>query len=164
MTTYPIHPRLRLLRRLKTLFTSMMDGQDAFTGVTLRDDFSDLDNMLPVIVLQAGESEEKPLRGNAWHLKVTIMLLEERVEGNTILANGDSRTRHEWRHENISARLFGMWNGSRLPAALNAIVETQGMHVFKMYANSVIHEGNSTEDMLGTAYIFTGVCASTTQD
>jgi hypothetical protein len=162
VTTFPIHPGQRLLRRLKTVFTAMMSGQEAFTGVVLRDETDDDEATHPCITFAITASTEKPVKSETWQMDVTVSLVEDRVEANTVLiTGGDSRPRHEWRHENISARLYGRWNLVRLPEELTAVADDWGLHAFLMWGGECSRD-NTDDGRLITHYEFTILCASST--
>jgi len=87
--------------------------------------------------------------------------VEDRQEANTVLG-ADTRPRHELRAENVSARLFGQWNGLTLPAAINAIVDANSVQVLKMSGTNQAN-GTMSEDEISTEYSFTLSCTSSTQ-
>lgn len=158
--TYPIHPGMRLIRRLKTVLAAMASGEDAFTGLTIREEYSGTDTEFPFIALKVEESIEKPPRSETWHCTATATLVEERAEANTVLSGGDARTRHEWRHENISARLFGRWDSERLIESITGVADSWELTAFKQYGGAV-SQTQEDADILTTTYTFTVICSST---
>jgi hypothetical protein len=158
--TYPIHPGDRLQRRIVSVLSTDLLGLSAFTGFSVVNDRSGTEQDIPMLAVRVGETVNQPPASHVWHVTVTVVMVEDRQEGNLTIT-GDSRPRHELRTENLSARLFGAWNGSTLDQSLNAISNGQGVYVLKLYGQNVTQSGE--EDTLGTEYTFTAICVSTEQ-
>lgn len=160
MTTYNIHPGDRLQRRIVKILTEDLLDLDAFSGCTVVDDRVDSEQQMPCLVVRIGESTNQPTGSALWQITVTVQLMEDRVEANKTLA-GDDRPRHEIRCENLSARLFAVWDEESLADRVNAISNDQGVHVLKAHSPNVANTGEV--DYLGTEYSFTMLAVSTEQ-
>lgn len=160
MTTYPIHPGDRLQRRVvSTIATDLID-LPAFTGFTVTNDRVATETQLPWIAVRISESVNMPPANQVWHLTVTVQMVEDRDEANETLG-ADTRPRHELRTENLSARLFGIWNTQSIADSINAISNGQGVYVLKTYGQNVATAND--EATLGTEYTFTAICVTTQQ-
>ncbi len=160
MDTYPIHPGDRLQRRIVSVLSTDLLGLTAFTGFSVVNDRSGTEQDMPMLAARISETVNQPPNSHVWHVTVTVVMVEDRMEANTTIS-GDARPRHELRTENLSARLFGAWNGSTLDQSINAISNGQGVYVLKMYGANVTQAGE--EDALTTEYTFTAICVSTQQ-
>lgn len=161
MNNYPINPSERLQRRICSILTEDLISLPLFTGFTARNGREFTQEKYPFFSVQATESQEVPERSNVWHVSITIAMVEDREEANKTYES-DTRPRHELRAENVSARLFGVWNGSSLSAAINQIENGQGIFIVKMHTNSQAN-GTMNEDEIATEYSFTMVCTSKQQ-
>lgn len=157
--TYPIHPGDRLQRALATVLDDSLFSIAAFTGFTAHNDreWDEVDK--PFLSIQIAESQQPHPRLNVWHVRVTVVMVEDRQDANQLLA-GDTRPRHELRAENVSARLFGTWAGEDIAASINA--EDNGVTVLKVYGFNVANS-TQTEDDLLTEYSLTFVCTASEQ-
>jgi hypothetical protein len=162
MTTYPINPSERLQRRIISVLESDLLIYDAFTGFVVRNGREFTPEKYPFLSVQVTECQERPERSTVWQVTLTIAMIEDRAEANTPLAGMGTRPRHEIRNENMSARIFGVWNDLSLPDAINAIVDGAGIYVLKMHSGS---QANATmsEDEIATEYSFVMLCVSTEQ-
>lgn len=162
MITYPINPGERLQRRMISVLESDLLVYDAFTGFVMRNGREFSQEKYPFFSVQVTESQQRPERSNIWNVNITITMVEDRAEANVPLTGMGTRPRHEIRAENVSARLFGVWNGLSFPAAINAIVDGQGINVVKMHSGS---QSNATmsEDEIATEYSFVMLCVTTEQ-
>lgn len=161
VTTYPIHPGDRLQRRLATILTNdILSITPLFTGCSVVIDRTDAEQDLPVIAIRAGETQNTPPGSQVWHVGITIHLMEDRQEANDAIA-GDTRPRHELRAENLSARLFGIWDGTTLDEEVNLISDGNGVHVLKIYNQNVAQTPET--DYIGTEYSFTAICVASQQ-
>ena len=159
-TTYPIHPGDRLQRRIVSVLTDDLLPLTAFTGFTAINDRVGTEPQFPWLAVHIGETVNHPPASQVWHVTVTVEMVEERQEANDAIA-GDARPRHELRTENLSARLFGVWNGESLADSINTISNGQGVYVLKVYSQNVTQMGE--QDTLATEYSFTAICVSTQQ-
>ena len=160
ITTYPIHPGDRLQRRIASILTTDLVPLTSFTGFVVTNDRSDAENQIPLLVVRVGETQNTPPASHVWHVSVTVEMIEDRQEANDAIS-GDTRPRHELRAENLSARLFGEWDGATLREDINAISNGQGVNVLKVYGQNVTQSGET--DYLSTQYSFTAICVSTQQ-
>lgn len=161
LTTYPIHPGDRLQRRLATILTNdILSITPLFTGCSVVIDRTDAEQDLPVIGVRVGETQNIPPGSHVYHIGITIHLMEDRQEANDAIS-GDARPRHELRTENISARLFGIWDGATLDEEINLISDGNGIHVLKIFNQNVAQTPET--DYIGTEWSFTAICASTQQ-
>jgi hypothetical protein len=160
MTTYPIHPAERLQARILRVLEADLLDLDAFTGCSFVNERDADETSLPMVVARISESENAPLGSNLWNVTVTLQMMEDRKESEMTLA-GDDRGRHEIRKENLSARIFGEWNGLTLAAAINAISDGRGVYVLKVHNNN--YAPMSDIDLVVTEYSVTFLCTSTQQ-
>jgi hypothetical protein len=160
MTTYNIHPGDRLQRRIARILTEDLLNLEAFTGCVVVDDRVETEQAMPCLVVRISESTNQPTGSALWQVTVTVHLMEDRAEANKTLA-GDDRPRHEIRAENLSARLFAVWDEESLADRVNAISNGQGVHVLKAHSPNVANTGEV--DYLGTEYSFTMLAVSTEQ-
>lgn len=158
MTTYNIHPGDRLQRRIVKILTDDLLNLECFEGCVVVDDRVSTEQAMPCLVVRIGESTNQPTGSALWQVTVTVHLMEDRAEANKTLA-GDDRPRHEIRAENLSARLFGIWNEYSLADEVNGISNGQGVHVLKAHSPNVANTGEV--DYLGTEYSFTMLAVST---
>jgi hypothetical protein len=161
MTTYPINPSERVQRRICSILTAELLPLPAFTGFVVRDERVFQQEKYPFFSVQTTENKEVFPGINVWNVSFTIAMLEDRQEANTTLGV-DPRPRHELRAENVSALLFGVWDGLSLPQAINAIVDGDGVTVLKMTGTNQAN-GTMSEDEISTEYSFTLSCTSTQQ-
>lgn len=160
MTTYNIHPGDRLQRRIVKILTDDLLNLECFERCVVVDDRVDTEQKMPCLAVRISESQNQPTGSALWQVTVTVHLMEDRKEANLTLA-GDDRPRHEIRAENLSARLFGVWNEYSLADEVNGISNGQGVHVLKAHSPSVANTGEV--DYLGTEYSFTMLVVSTQQ-
>lgn len=158
MTTYNIHPGDRLQRRIVKILTEDLLDLEAFDGGAVVDDRVGDEKKMPCIVVRVSESQNQPTGSALWQVTITVHLVEDRMEANKTLA-GDDRPRHEIRCENLSARLFAVWDGDSLADRVNAISNGQGVYVLKAHSPNVANTGET--DYLGTEYSFTMLATST---
>jgi len=161
MNTYPINPSDRLQRRICTILTNDLISLPLFLGFSARNGREFTQEKYPFFSVQATDNQEVFPGTNAWRVGITVAMVEDREEANQTFG-GDTRPRHELRAENLSARLFGVWNGLSLPDAINAINNGEDIYVVKMYAKSQAN-GTMSEDEISTEYSFSVVCATTEQ-
>jgi hypothetical protein len=160
MTTYPIHPGDRLQRRIVATLSGELSALTEFEGVTFTDDRIATEIALPVVAVHITETENTPPASHVWHVGVTVRLMEDRPEA-TLTITGDTRPRHELRAENLSALLFGKWDGETLADKVNAISNGQGCYVLKTYGQNV--QAQNEQDTIATEYSFTCITVSTEQ-
>lgn len=160
LTTYPIHPGERLQRRIMSVLTTDLLPLPLFTGFSIVHDRDGDEIPMPHIVVRIAETTNQPPASHVWHITVIVQIMEDRHEADTTIS-GDTRPRHELRCENLSARLFGQWNGQTLADAVNSIGNGQGVYVLKTYGQNVASGGEV--DYLSTEYTFTAICVSTQQ-
>jgi len=161
MNTYPINPSERLQRRICSVLTADLISLPLFLGFSARNGREFTQEKYPFFSVQVTENQEIFPGSNAWRIGVTVAMGEDREEANQTVG-ADTRPRHELRGENVTARLFGVWNGLSLPDAINAINNTEDIYIVKMYAKAQAN-GTMSEDEISTEYSFTVVCATTEQ-
>jgi hypothetical protein len=159
-TTYPIHPGDRLQRRIVSVLTDDLLPLTAFTGFSVINDRVGTEPQFPWLAVHIGETTNQPPASHVWHVAVTVEMVEERQEANDAIA-GDPRPRHELRTENISARLFGIWDDVTLDEEINLISDGNGIHVLKIFSQNVAQTPET--DYIGTEWSFTAICVSTQQ-
>jgi hypothetical protein len=161
LTTYPIHPGDRLQRRIATVLTNdILSITPLFTGCQVIIDREEDEQAYPCIAVRVGETQNTPPGSHVWHVGITIHLMEDRQEANDAIT-GDTRPRHELRTENISARLFGIWDSVTLDEEINLISDSHGVYVLKIYNQNVAQTPET--DYIGTEWSFTAICVSTQQ-
>lgn len=160
MTTYNIHPGDRLQRRIARILTEDLLDLECFEGCVVVNDRVETEQSMPCLVVRISESTNQPTGSALWQVTFTVHLMEDRAEANKTLA-GDDRPRHEIRAENLSARLFAVWDEESLADRVNAISNGQGVHVLKAHSPNVANTGEV--DYLGTEYSFTMLAVSTQQ-
>lgn len=161
MTTYPINPAERTQRCICSILESDLLPLAEFTGFVVRNGREFQQEKYPFFSVQITENQEVFPGINVWNVNFTVAMVEDRQEANTVLG-ADTRPRHELRAENVSARLFGQWNGLTLPAAINAIVGANSVQVLKISGTNQAN-GTMSEDEISTEYSFTLSCTSSTQ-
>lgn len=161
MTTYPINPAERTQRRICSILESALLPLAEFTGFVVRNGREFQQEKYPFFSVQITENQEVFQGINVWNVNFTIAMVEDRQEANTVLGV-DPRPRHELRAENVSALLFGVWNGLSLPDSINAIVDGNGVTVLKMTGTNQAN-GTMSEDEISTEYSFTLSCTSSQQ-
>jgi len=159
-TTYPIHPGDRLQSRIVTVLSDSFTDVTAFDGTVYITDRDDDEQTFPMIIVRLGESQNQPVSSHVWHVTVTVQLLEDRAESQGTIA-GDTRPRHDLRAENLSARLFGSWDGSKMDDDINAISNGNGVYVLKIYNQGTASMNDI--DMISTEYTLTAICTATQQ-
>ncbi len=165
MTTYPIHPAIRLKRRILGVLQADFATIDAFEGCSYAFDHQLAEVEMPSIGVQINESRCTDQTGGVWHCEVMLTFCEDRKEANDPIASAspDVRTRHEHRLEILSARLFGTYDGEKFHASLNNFSDTQGLHCEEICPPFQVRDGGSEKDFIMTQYLFKVICASTTQ-
>jgi hypothetical protein len=161
MITYPINPSDRAQRRLCAVLTQDLLPISAFTGFQVLNGREFETQQYPFISVQVTECQEVFPRINVWNVSITVAMVEDRLEGNKPLGV-DIRPRHELRAENLTARLFGEWNGLSLADAINAIDDGNGVSVLKMFGAGQMN-ATVSEDEISTEYSFTLTCTTTEQ-
>ena len=160
MTTYPIHPAERLQARILTVLSDALDALDVFTGCSFVNERFDSEAQMPMVVVRVGECVNNPPNSHVWHVGVTVQMMEDRQEGEQLIT-GNTRPRHEIRKENLSARIFGIWDGETLADSINMISDGRGVYVLKTHGQN--YTPMTDIDMLATEYSLTFVCVSTEQ-
>lgn len=161
MNTYPINPSERLQRRICTILTADLISLPLFLGFSARNGREFTQEKYPFFSVQITENQEIFPGSNAWRIGVTVVMVEDREEANQTFG-ADTRPRHELRGENVTARLFGVWNNVSLPNAINAIDNGENIYVIKMYGQTQAN-GTMSEDEISTEYSFNVVCTTSQQ-
>lgn len=160
MTTYPIHPAERLQARILSVLETDLGGLTAFTGCSFVNERDADETQMPMVVARISESANQPPNSHVWHVAVTLQMMEDRKESEQLIS-GNTRPRHEIRKENLSARLFGVWEGVSMADAVNVISDGRGVYVLKTHGQN--YTPMSDIDMVVTEYSLTFVCVSTQQ-
>lgn len=161
MITYSINPSERLQRRISTVLTNDLLSLPLFTGFTTNNGREFTPTKYPFFSVQVSDCQEVFPRTNVWNVTVSIAMAEDREEANLTFGE-DPRPRHELRAENVTARIYGAWNGLTLPEAINAIDDNENITVLKMY-NSIQSNGTMSEDEICMEYSFVMSCTTTEQ-
>lgn len=160
ITTYPIHPAERLQARILSVLSDSFATVTAFDGFVYVNDRDADEATMPMVVARVSESVNQPPNSDVWHVVMTLQMMEDRTEGDSLIS-GDDRARHELRKENLSARLFGVWDGASIAADINAISDGRGVYVLKTYGQN--YTPMTDVDLLVTEYTMTFICVSTQQ-
>jgi hypothetical protein len=160
MDVYPIYPGERLQRRIIEILTADLLPLPPFNGMVINSDRNAAEVTLPFITVAITQAEEVPPTSNWWHIQIIIALVEDRPQAGEAMGSGP-QTRHEAIAENLTARLFGVWNGASLMDAINA---TAGVSVQKIYARNLATGsiGEDAESLL-TEIGFTCLCVANSQ-
>jgi hypothetical protein len=159
--TYSINPSERLQRRISTVLTNDLLSLPLFTGFTTNNGREFTPTKYPFFSVQVSDCQEVFPRTNVWNVTVSIAMAEDREEANLTFGE-DPRPRHELRAENVTARIYGGWNGLTLPEGINAIDDNENITVLKMY-NSIQSNGTMSEDEICMEYSFVMSCTTTEQ-
>ncbi len=160
MNTYPIHPGNRLQAALVSNLSDDLFGLTVFEGFTIHNDREFDEVPKPWICVHITESVQHHPSSPVWLVRVTVSMVEDRKDANDAVA-GDSRPRHELRAENLSAKLFGKWNGETIQDAINS--ESNGVYALKVHSFNVQNNTGENTDAMITEYSLTVICTSTEQ-
>jgi hypothetical protein len=160
MDVYSIYPGERLQRRIIDILTADLLPLPAFDGMLINSDRNAAEVTLPFITVAISQAEEVPPTSNWWTVQIMIALVEDRPQAGEVFGGGP-QTRHEAIAENLTARLFGAWNGMNLMDAINSAT---GVYVQKIYARNLATGsiGEDAESLL-TEIGFTCLCVANSQ-